>query len=55
MSKPSTVDKPAVFLEEHGVLFEIDRPALHPPGLELHLIQAGPDLPHHIQESQGGE
>lgn len=37
MSKLPTVDDPAVFLEESGVLFEINRQVLHPLGLELHL------------------
>lgn len=37
MSKPPTVEKPAVFLEENGILFEMNRQVLHPLGLELHL------------------
>ena len=37
MSKLPTVDKPAVFLDENGILFEINRQVLHPLGLELHL------------------
>lgn len=37
MSKLPTVAKPAVFLEENGILFEINRQVLHPLGLELHL------------------
>lgn len=37
MSKLPTVEKPAAFLQEHGILFEINRQVLHPLGLELHL------------------
>jgi hypothetical protein len=31
------IEKPAVFLQETGILFEINRQVLHPLGLELHL------------------
>lgn len=37
MSDRSTIDKPAAFLAENGILFEINRQVLHPLGLELHL------------------
>lgn len=33
--KPSKIDHPAAFLEDNGVLFEMNRQVLHPLGLEL--------------------
>jgi hypothetical protein len=35
MSQPS-VEHPARFLVDHGILFELNRQVLHPLGLELH-------------------
>lgn len=36
MSQPR-VDRPARFLVDNGILFELNRQVLHPLGLELHL------------------
>lgn len=32
-----TIDHPARFLKENGILFEMNRQVLHPLGMELHL------------------
>jgi len=37
MNTLPTVDKPAQFLKDQGILFEINRQVLHPLGLELAL------------------
>lgn len=38
MTTLPTVDKPAHFLKDQGILFEINRQVLHPLGLELALV-----------------
>lgn len=40
MSNDSTIDRPADFMEENGLLFEINRQVLHPLGLQLHLTRS---------------
>jgi hypothetical protein len=37
MDNLATIDKPAHFLKDQGILFEINRHVLHPLGLELAL------------------